>query len=420
MSGAHNLADKLLSLLDQQQKGKTAGGSSEPDAAASAATKAAAVAAARLGVGVDALLEQQQHSKPAKWQQELKQQLLGSSADSHHQAVVADSHHQAVAVAAPDIHLTGSKPGDGKLSALLPQLSDGRGASSSGGGSYRIGTSHSPKAAAAAVLAAEAAAEASNEPGQPVAAGPGRLAVPATAAAGEGDWLQRDNSSGASSLAVTPDALLREDAAFQAAAGGGASSGGGSLFATPAVGAAVAGGGKAAARESAAAAGHEGVTWYYSAVAGGAGDDDDGEGEGQDDSLWGTGGGAHDASSPGRHGSASAAAASATAARAASEAAVRASGLGLDRLGLRSSSAGPDGSGQAGGEGVQARWDTWRQRLGSSQGDEASEGGRRSTENQLALVVAPAAAAEGVPDDDAAPRWSGQPAWALAGVRGYR
>lgn len=378
MSGAKNLADQLLALLDKQQL------------SASGATTAAAAAHVTHGAApVDALQQQQQAAAvaaAATWQQQLKQQLLKSSSglldqqDAAAEASSMDGSHQ---------KLNALLDAQAVIQGLLPQRN-----TSSGGGSssFVIGTIPSrEEQQVEPATDGDAQLPSSSSPfvhGAPAGTGgqtPSRLGGLGAVPAGTARQLDLDlhlsspedfavrlpashgSRQGAAAgqqqeqelpfhqahgMPAPGSALssLESDLARRAGAGPGAgvpaaASGSSrqagltgsqlSSRASPA--------GQLRSPSPAAAAGSEpdaaaaaagGVTWYYSALGG--------------EGAWGDASpGAHgeeeeeEEQGDGRHGSASAAAAAVQAAKAASAAAVRAS-VHLLGLGLASSPESPE------------------------------------------------------------------------------
>lgn len=510
MSGARQLADKLLALLDKQQlsasgavaalqAGAAEGSPSQQQGAA--ATAAAAAAAAAAG-----------------WQQQLKQQLQESSSALLGASTGGSSvDQQKVQHAMFDAHAI--------VQGLLPQRN-----TSSAGGSFVIGTIPS-----ASVDDEHPAGSSSQGGGQQVVAssagggrgggeggvvsrlgpsahgGAGRpldldldlsspedTAAPGGRTAGSTDptahQQQQQHSDGVHEQQLLPfqqhhrlqlhhglqiqddsavsslesDFARRTAAAPTGSAAAAAATGSNSVGATPSGRAAGADTGASAAagamqRDSssataAAGAGVDedgsvdpaGVTWYYSALGGEYG--------------WDTSPGGHE---EGAHGSATAAAAAAQAAKAASEAAVRASSGLLGAFGLDSSREGLDeGAGCEGYEdGVSPQEQRQGQRLGglglsghhleggdgdlespafatpqavgpvggmlgANSGSDSSGSALRQRWNMFRLRLQQQGPDDGGRDDQEegvgggmqlqVPRWAGQPAWAVAGVSGYR
>lgn len=435
MSGARTIADQLLALLDKQQLSASG--------AAGAGVTAAHVAAAG-------------DATASTWQQQLKQQLqesssqllVGAAADSSaggHQKLHALLDAQAV------------------IQGLLPQRN-----TSSGGGSFVIGTSLSGEQQSAD---GDRSTSGEGRQGPSASGAPSRLGHPSAASKpfeldldlsspednAAGFTYSRGPQQGAvheqqqelpfqqhhqhrglqanSALSSLESDLARRSTPISEVRASRASGlAAGRLEGSPlgGEGSPSPGGAMSQAADGGALAG--GVTWYYSALGGEEG--------------WDTSPGGHE---EGQHGSASAAAAAAQAAKAASAATVRASSH-LLGLSLASHPESPDKETTLGFEGQQIqvyegaqdgeadlgdvfttpevaaaaglaadsssalrqRWNAWRQRY-------------QQTTQQQEGRQARGLDDEGGDDQDDSdgvamqmPRWAGQPVFAVAGATGYR
>lgn len=439
MSGARNLADQLLALLDKQQL-------------SASGAAGAGVAAGHVAVAGDAAA--------ATWQQQLKQQL-------------EDSSSRLLVGAAADSSAGGQQKLHALLDAqaviqgLLPQRN-----TSSGGGSFLIGTSLSGEHRSAD---GDRSASSEGQQGPSASGGLSRLGHPAAASqpceldlefsspedaaarSVESRGSQQGTAGAGDEQQQQQELPIQQHQQHRGLQAGSAPSSLESDFArrsTPvgAVGLSRGSGLSAGRFEESPLCGEEspspegrmphacngadasgGVTWYYSALGGEEG--------------WDTSPGGYEEE---QHGSASAAAAAAQAAKAASAAAVRASSHLLCPL-LASHPESPDGE-TLGSEGQQIqvyqglrdgdmdlvdafttpevaaaaelaagsssalrqRWNSWRQRYQQTaqqqegrqaRGPDDEAGDDQDDSDGVALQM---------------PRWAGQPVWAVAGVSGYR